>query len=88
MNIILCFAVFFLGLLSDYMFAGLARASWPASIAYGALPNLQMFWLADALTMDKVIPMSYIIYCVFYAFLYQAGVVSLAVLGFGTRELS
>jgi hypothetical protein len=88
MNIILCFAVFFLGLLSDYMFASLAQVSLWARVAYGALPNLQMFWLADALTMDRVIPMGYIIYCVFYAALYQAGVVSLAVLGFGTRELS
>jgi len=88
MNIVLCFAVFFLGLLSDYLFASLAQVSWLAQIAYSALPNLQMFWLADALTMDRVIPMGYIIYCVLYAFLYQAGVVSLAVLGFGTRELS
>ena len=88
MNIVLCFAVFMLGLLSDYMFGQLAQVNILARVAYGILPNLQVFWLADALTMDRVIPMGYIIYCVFYAFLYQAGVVSLAVLGFGTRELS
>ncbi len=88
MNIVLCFAVFILGLLSDYMFGQLAQVNMLARIAYGALPNLQMFWLADALTMDSVIPMGYILYSMVYAVLYQAAIVSLAVVAFSARELS
>lgn len=88
MNIVLCFAVFMLGLLSDYMFGELAQTNMLARIAHGALPNLQIFWLADALTMDSVIPMSYIGYSLVYAVLYQAAIMCVAMISFGSRELS
>ena len=88
MNVVLCFAVFMLGLLSDYMFGELAQVNMLARIAYGILPNLQIFWLADALTMDRVIPIGYILHSMAYAVLYQVAIVSLAVVAFSARELS
>ncbi len=88
MNIVLCFTMFLLGLLSDYMFGELAQTSILGRIAYGILPNLQVFWLADALSMDIIIPMWFIGYSFAYASMYQSAVVCLAVVAFGTRELS
>ncbi len=50
----ICTAFFLIGLMSDYFFGRRAEAGeWWASALYTAIPNWQLFWLADALDMGK-----------------------------------
>jgi hypothetical protein len=49
-----CSAFFLIGLMSDYFFGRRADAGeWWASALYTVIPNWQLFWLADALSMGK-----------------------------------
>jgi hypothetical protein len=85
----ICSGVFLLGLMSDYLFGRLAEAgSWWASVLYTAVPNWQLFWLADALEGKKVIPWSYVGRAFGYVLGYLGAALALALLLFEDRELS
>src|SRR5207248_1718537 len=69
----ICSAFFLLGLMSDYLFGRRASATaspatllaWLkhalASVLYSVTPNWQLFWLADALDMEKgKLPWAYV----------------------------
>ena len=88
MNMVACLVIFILGLLSDHILGELAYTFIPARIAYALVPNLQFFWLADALTMERVIPLTYMGNVIGYALLYQAAILCLGTLFFSGRELS
>ena len=49
-TLVISFGVFLLGLSSDSLFGGPDRERALAKLAYGATPNLQFHWLADALS--------------------------------------
>jgi len=84
-----CSGFFLLGLMSDYLFGrAAAEGSWWAKTAYAALPNWQLFWLADALEGRKVIPWSYVGQAGEYAAGWLAASLALALLLFEDRELS
>ena len=86
-NLILCFVLLVLGLLSDYLVSGYAaNGSVVFSIIYAILPNWQFFWLVDAVTNGKNIPLSYIGYSLIYALLYITVCFSIAVISFGSIE--
>ncbi len=85
----ICSAFFLLGLMSDYLFGRRAEAgSWWASICYAALPNWQLFWLADALGDKKSIPWSYVVQAFGYVICYLGAALALALFLFEDRELS
>ena len=88
MNMVACIVIFTLGLLSDHILGELAYTFIPARIAYALVPNLQFFWLADALTMERVIPLIYMGKVIGYAVFYQAAILCLGTLVFSRRELS
>ena len=52
------------------------------------VPNWQLFWLADALENEKVIPWSYVRRAYAYVFFYLGAIMSLAVMSFEARELN
>jgi len=85
----LCSGIFLLGLMSDYLLqnALAQNASW-AQLARAALPNLQLFWVADGLTPGKTIPWSYVAQSGAYAACLLIGTLSLALLSFRGRELA
>ena len=58
----ICSVLFFLGLISDYLFGKSAEnGSWFASILYSLLPNWQNFWMVDTLEPEKSgVPMIYL----------------------------
>lgn len=56
----LCSIAFLLGLMSENLFGKQAATSKLAAGLYGLVPNLQQFWLADALAGDGVIPWAYV----------------------------
>jgi hypothetical protein len=88
MTLLLCSAVFCLGLLSDYYFGTAAETgNWLYQTLYAAAPNFQFFWLSDALTQDQTIPGSHVLLVYAYAALYIPAVLALGVAIFQTREV-
>jgi len=84
----LCTALFLLGLLAEHLFGRHAAQFGPAACLYALTPNLQHFWLADALTDGKRIPWHYVGGAARYAALYAAGVLCLGAVSFQYREIS
>lgn len=87
-TLVCCTALFFLGLISDYLF-GQARAdSWFAALCYAVLPNWQDFWMIDALSGGGIIPWTYVVKAGVYAGLYLAGVLCLGLVSFRNVEIA
>ena len=95
MTLLLCTGTFLGGLVSEYFLGTLfepgARAGrtmqwllWPV---YVALPNLQVFWPADALTQGHTITLRYFATSSLYAAFMIGALMSLAVLLFQRREV-
>jgi ABC-2 type transport system permease protein len=82
-----CVGMFLLGLVSDWVFGGLAKSHLWAKICYFALPNLQIFWISDAIYEGSTIPFKYILITATYAICYTAGILALAVALFQKRQV-
>jgi len=90
-----CLAVFGTGLVSEYFLGSVVEqavrrpawvraACWPI---YVAVPNLQFFWPADALTQGHAITAAYLGTVTLYAALVTTALLSLAVLLFQRRDV-
>lgn len=82
-----CAALFFLGLVSDYLFRAAAATSWWAGLIYRLLPNWQDFWIVDALVGNASIPWGYVAATAGYAGLYTVAVLALGLLSFRRLEM-
>ncbi|MEM0982853.1 MAG: ABC transporter permease subunit [Planctomycetota bacterium] len=71
----------------DWCFIDHPRISWPARLAWSAIPNMQAFWLVDAVTQASEIPMSHLGLVAAYAVLQILGLLSIAVLLFEGRDV-
>ena len=85
----LCTVFFFLGLMSSYLFG--SGSSDPTldmifSLLYAAIPNWQFFWMADAMAVNRAIPMSYVYGALGYAVFYSLIIAVWAVVCFQNRE--
>ena len=85
----LCSLLFFLGLISSYLFGG--GFSDPAldiisSLIYALIPNWQYFSMADAMAVNSTIPDAYVWWSVGYAAIYSVIVAVWAVVFFQNRE--
>lgn len=71
----------------DYVFNHPTKVSAGPLTAWGLVPNVQFFWLVDAITQNQPIPISHLALIMCYA-VAQVGVfLSLAVMLFQTREV-
>ncbi len=82
-----CVAVFGLGLLSDYLFGRHADQSTLIHACYAVVPNLQLFWPADAITQGQPLTPNYIGLVTAYAACYTAALIGLACGLIALREL-
>ena len=82
-----CVGLFLLGLVSDWAFGELAKSHLWAKICYFALPNLQVFWISDAIYEGSAIPFQYILITAIYAICYSTGILALAVALFQKRQV-
>jgi len=82
-----CIGVFLLGLVSDWAFGGLAKSHLWAKICYFAIPNLQIFWISDAIYEGSTVPLKYLLISATYALCYTAGILALAVALFQRRQV-
>lgn len=90
---VVCILLTCLGLTSDHFLLPLTAAggavtpqAW-AEFAYPFVPNLQVFWMVDALAEERIIPWSYIGSSLGYAALCAAAFVTLGIAMFETREV-
>jgi len=82
-----CVGVFLLGLVSDWAFGTLAKTHLWAKICYFAIPNLQVFWISDAIYEGSTVPLKYVLIGATYAICYTGGILALAVALFQRRQV-
>jgi hypothetical protein len=82
-----CVGVFLLGLVSDYVFGRFAQTHIWARIGRVLVPNLQVFWISDAIYEGSPIPAGYLGISAIYAGLYTAGILLLAIAFFQRRQV-
>ena len=90
-NLSICTVIFFLGLISSYLFNHQFDSQFINFInrgLYAILPNWQFFWLADALASQQQIPASYVIWTLLYTLLYMLLCSLWAIVMFQNLELA
>jgi len=83
----LAVGIFLLGLVSDYAFGRFAETQWWAKIGRYLVPNLQIFWISDAIYEGSQVPVKYILISVSYALCYTTAILALAVALFQRRQV-
>ena len=87
MTMVVCVAVFLLGLVSNSMHQEFGQNNLFAKLLYWLLPNLQFLWHADALTAGHAITMNHVMHVSGYSALYIAAALFLSICLFQTREV-
>ena len=82
-----CMGIFLLGLISDYTFGRFAETHIWAKVGRFLVPNLQIFWISDAIYEGSQVPVKYIIITASYALCYSIAILSLAVAIFQKRQV-
>jgi ABC-type transport system involved in multi-copper enzyme maturation permease subunit len=71
----------------DYLFFRPTRVNYAAATVWAAFPNLQRFWLLDAITQNQKIPLAHVGRILIYALLQVCVFVSLAIMLFQKRDV-
>jgi len=82
-----CVGFFLLGLISDYVFGRFAETHIWAKTGRILVPNLQVFWISDAIYEESQVPPKYIIISATYAICYTTGILSAAIALFQRRQV-
>ena len=82
-----CIGIFLLGLISDYTFGRFAQTHLWAQIGRFLVPNLQIFWISDAIYEGSEVPIKYIIISTSYALCYTTAILALAIALFQRRQV-
>jgi len=96
-----CVGVFLLGLISDWVFGRFAARSlsdpayeWLdqigiilARVGTVLVPNLQIYWVSDAIYETGVVPAGYLLIALGYTALYTAGILALSIAFFQKRQI-
>jgi ABC-type transport system involved in multi-copper enzyme maturation permease subunit len=87
-NVIICLTVFFVGMISQFLFGRFAEQVW-AWTALRLLPSLHLFWVGDALMVEApFVPMPYVKLAAIYAVAYCGAMLALATFLFERREVT
>ncbi|MFA6931160.1 MAG: ABC transporter permease subunit [Lentisphaeria bacterium] len=70
-----------------YLYPYPKKGSWVATALYAAVPNWQLFWMADALSNKLTVPYSYVILGGAYSIVMNIMLMLLAVILFWEREV-
>ncbi len=82
-----CVGVFMLGLVSDYTFGRFAQTHLWAKICWFVVPNLQIFWISDAIYEGSTVPPKYILISATYALCYTTAILLSAIALFQRRQV-
>lgn len=87
LTLLFCVGAFLIGLISDFVFVRNADEHLWAKVGAIITPNLQVFWISDAIYEGSVIPADYILSSAYYAALYIAAILLLAIAMFQNRQV-
>ena len=101
MTLTCCVGVFLLGLISDWVFGRFAVKSLSdptfaladqvgivlARIGMILVPNLQIYWVSDAIYETGVVPAPYLLIALGYTILYTTGILALSIALFQKRQI-
>lgn len=87
-NLVICFASFMLGLTSQYLSAKVEGTFVAVKYILKVIPDFQVFWVTEAMTEGKSIPLSYVGWCAIYTFFYIGAILLLGILLFSRREIT
>ena len=76
-----------MGLVSDYAFNNAAQTHLWAKIGRYIIPNLQIFWISDAIYEESRVTLKYIFATASYAICYIGAILALAVAIFQRRQV-
>ena len=82
-----CIGIFLLGLVSDYAFGRFAETQLWAKIGRYLVPNLQIFWISDAIYEGSQVPVKYILITASYALCYTTAILALSIALFQRRQV-
>ncbi len=82
-----CIIVFMLGLISDWVASQYAAKYLWAQAYTALLPNLQVFWVSDAIYENGSVPASYLLKGLAYSACYTTGILALSVALFQRRQV-
>jgi ABC-2 type transport system permease protein len=82
-----CIGVFLLGLVSDYVFGRFADTHLWAQAGRFLVPNLQVFWISDAIYEGAAVPFKYVLISASYALCYTGAILALAIALFQRRQV-
>lgn len=88
LTLVLCAAVFMIGLLSDYYLGTRVADARVYEALYALAPKMQFFWVGDALTQELMIQFEHVRNVAMHGAIYTLAVLSLGVALFQTREVS
>ncbi len=71
----------------DWVFLEPTTVDWTARTAWSLIPRMHSFWLVDAVTQGRAIPMSHVGLVLIYSLIQAAGFMGLAILLFQGRDL-
>jgi len=86
--LLLCAGLFSLGLMSDYLLGPHLGTSLSAQALYTLLPNVQAFWVLDALDSGNPIPPAYLAGAIAYAAAWSTAWLALGAASFERLEIS
>jgi len=86
--LLLCAGLFSLGLMGDYLLGPHLATSLSARTLYALLPNVQAFWVLDALDAARPIPLAYLAGATAYAAAWSAAWLALGAASFQRLEIS
>ena len=87
LTILCCTGTFLLGLITDWVFGRFADSSLLARAGTIAIPNLQVFWVSDAIYEGSSVSFGYLLAGALYAALYTGGILCLAIAFFQRRQI-
>lgn len=71
----------------DYVFTAPTRIAWAALLPWAALPNLQHYWLIDAVSQNHAIPLTHALMLAAYAVCHITVFLCVGVIAFQTRDV-
>lgn len=82
-----CVGLFLLGLTSDYIFGRFAETHLWARIGRSLVPNLQVFWISDAIYEGSAVGLKYMLVSGMYTACYTTAILALAIALFQRRQV-
>ena len=72
--------------MSTYFFENLLDSSFTCKVLYAIIPNWQFFWMPDAISNNKSIPLNYMFWALSYTVLYVFVCTIIATVCFKNKE--